>query len=192
MGQIPASFPRLVADAFFAHPVETISRPFSAAFGPRVSKSTFGGTGVSDCSVPGNHLSVLTSPSEAAILQGNNGVCVAEQACALRRCIVWRGAQSLGAGDGIVRGWTFGLREPQRGSLIPPIEGQSGVGHQLVGGEPRRLLPCKDRGDNIRSEKSQPHKARPIRSRDPFLVRDGLERRTVRLEHSLGDFLTTH
>src|SRR5271165_5334917 len=42
-GQILASFPRLVADAFFAHPVETISRPFSAAFSPRVSKSTFGG-----------------------------------------------------------------------------------------------------------------------------------------------------
>src|SRR5271157_6526962 len=44
----------------------------------------------------------------------------------------------------------------------------------------------------IRSEKSQPHKARRIRSRNPFLVRDGLERRTVRPEHSLGDFLTTH
>ena len=52
----------------------------SAAFGPRVSKSTFGGTGVSDCTVPGNHLSVLTSPSEAAILQGNNRLSVAEQA----------------------------------------------------------------------------------------------------------------
>jgi hypothetical protein len=82
-----------VADAFFAHAVETISRPFSAAFGPRVSKSTFGGPGVSDCSVPGNHLSVLTSPSEAAILQGNNAVSVAEQASALRRCVVRRGAQ---------------------------------------------------------------------------------------------------
>ena len=33
---------------------------------------------------------------------------------------------------------------------------------------------------------------RCIRSRDPFLVRDGLERRTVRLEHSLGDLLTAH
>ena len=61
-----------------------------------------------------------------------------------------------------------------------------------VGSEPRRLLPCKDRGDNIRSEKSQPHKARRIRSRDPFLVRDGLERRTVRFEHSLGDLLAAH
>ena len=49
----------------------------------------------------------------------------------------------------------IGLREPQRGSLIPPIEGQSGVGHQLVGSEPRRLLPCKDCGDNIRGEKSR-------------------------------------
>ena len=36
-------------------------------------------------------------------------------------------------------------------SLIPPIEGQTRVGHQLVGSEPRRLLPCKDRGDNIRA-----------------------------------------
>ncbi len=76
--------------------------------------------------------------------------------------------------------WAGGLRKPQRGSLISPIEGQTGVGHQLVGSEPRRLLPCKDRGDNIRSEKSEPHKARRIRSRDPFLVRDGIERRTVR------------
>ncbi len=106
--RIPASFPRLVADAFFAHPVETISRPFSAAFGPRVSKSTFGGTGVSDCSVPGNHLSVLTSPSEAA----NNGVSVGEQGCALRRCIVWRGAQSLGAVDAIVRDGPSGYANP--------------------------------------------------------------------------------
>ena len=74
-----------------------------------------------------------------------------------RAIAVWRGAQSFGAVHGIVRGWTIGLREPQRGSLIPPIEGQSGVGHQLVGREPRRLLPCKDRGDNISSEgASQP------------------------------------
>jgi len=33
---------------------------------------------------------------------------------------------------------------------------------------------------------------RCIRSRDPFLVRDGLERRTVRLEHSLSDLLTAY
>src|SRR5271166_931720 len=112
MSRILASFPRLVADAFFAHPVETISRPFSACFGPRVSKSTFGGTGVSDCSVPGNHLSVLTSPSEAAILQGNNGVSVAGQACALRRCIVLRGTQSFGAVDGIVRDGLSGYANP--------------------------------------------------------------------------------
>ncbi len=52
------------------------------------------------------------------------------------------------------KGRAIGLREPQRGSLIPPIEGQTGVGHQLVGGEAGRLLPCKDRGDNIRGEKS--------------------------------------
>ena len=31
-----------------------------------------------------------------------------------------------------------------------------------------------------------------VRSRDPFVARDGIERRTVRLEHSLGDFLTSH
>ena len=52
------------------------------------------------------------------------------------------------------KGRAIGLREPQGGSLIPPIEGQTGVGHQLVGGEAGRLLPCKDRGDNIRGEKS--------------------------------------
>jgi hypothetical protein len=73
MRQILASFPRLVADAFFAPSLETISRPFTAAFGPQVSKSTFGGTGVSDCAVPRNHLSVLASPNEAAILRENNG-----------------------------------------------------------------------------------------------------------------------
>src|SRR5271157_4838969 len=33
IGRILASFPRLVADAFSPHPVETISRPFSAALG---------------------------------------------------------------------------------------------------------------------------------------------------------------
>jgi hypothetical protein len=108
--RIIASFPRLVADAFFAHPVETISRPFSAAFGPRVSKSTFGGTGVSDCSIPRNHLSVLTSPSEVAIFHGNNGLSVAEQACALRRSIVRRGAQSAGPGMES-KGRAGGLRE---------------------------------------------------------------------------------
>src|SRR5271157_1286615 len=100
MRQIPASFPRLVADALFAHPVETISRPFSAAFGPRVSKSTIGGTGVSECLVPGNHLSVLTSPSEAAILQGNKELSVAEQA--LRSSPIHRVARST---ERWGRGW---------------------------------------------------------------------------------------
>jgi len=33
VGRILASFPRLVADAFSSHPVETIFRPFSAALG---------------------------------------------------------------------------------------------------------------------------------------------------------------
>src|SRR5271165_1299852 len=70
MGRILASFPRLVADAFSPHPVETISRPFSAALCPQVSKPTFGGTGVSACAVRRNHLSVLASPSDVG--QGNN------------------------------------------------------------------------------------------------------------------------
>jgi hypothetical protein len=51
------------------------------------------------------------------------------------------------------KGWTIGLREPQRDALIPPIEGQTGVGHQLVRGQPGRLLSRKDRGDNIGCEK---------------------------------------
>ena len=133
---------------------------------------------------------LTTSPSEGAILQGNKGLSVAEQA--LRSSPIHRVARSTERWGREFKGRAIGLREPQRGSLIPPIEGQTRVGHQLVGSEPRRLLPCKDRGDNIRSEKSQPHKARRVRSRDPFFVRDGLERRTVRFEHSLGDLLTTH
>ena len=71
-----------------------------------------------------------------------------------------------------------------------PLERQTGVGHQLVGGEPRRLLPCEDRGDNIRGEESQPHKTCCIGSRDLFLPCDGLEGWTVRFEQSLGDLLT--
>jgi hypothetical protein len=73
------------------------------------------------------------------------------------------------------KGWTIGLCEPQRDALIPPIEGQTGVGHQLVRGEPGRLLSRKDRGDNIGCEKGQPHNPRRIRSRDLLLPRDGLE-----------------
>jgi hypothetical protein len=62
----------------------------------------------------------------------------------LRSSPIHRVARSIERwGRGWIRkGWTIGLREPQRGSLIPPIEGQTRVGHQLVGSEPRRLLPC--------------------------------------------------
>ena len=60
-------------------------------------------------------------------------------------------------------GRTIGLCKPQRRSLIPPIEGQTGVGHQLVGGETGGLLSRQDRGDNIRGEESQSDKARCIR-----------------------------
>ena len=65
--------------------------------------STFGGTGVSDCTVLGNHLSVLTSPSETAILHRN------DQAPAIA---VGRGAQSFGAGGGIVREGLSGYANP--------------------------------------------------------------------------------
>src|SRR5208282_2463354 len=67
IGRILASFLRLVADVFSPHPIETISRPFSAALGPQVSKPTFGGAGVSDCAVRRNHLSVLASPSDVNV-----------------------------------------------------------------------------------------------------------------------------
>ena len=46
--------------------------------------------------------------------------------------------------------------EAQRGSLTPPNEGQTRVGHQLVGGEAGRLLSRRDRGDNIRGKEAQP------------------------------------
>src|SRR5208282_3103684 len=74
VGRILASFPGVVADAFSPHPVETISRPFSAALGPQVSKPTFGGTGVSDCAVRRNHLSILASRSDAALLFGRRNL----------------------------------------------------------------------------------------------------------------------
>src|SRR5208282_6903607 len=90
------------------------------------------------------------------------------------------------------KGCAIALREPQHGSLIPPIEGQARIGHQLVGGEAGRLLSREDRGDNIRGEKSQSNKARCIGRRDLLLMRDVLDRRTVRLEYPLGDLLTAH
>jgi hypothetical protein len=92
----------------------------------------------------------------------------------------------------MAKGGLLGLREPQRDALIPPIEGQTRVGHQLIGGEARGLLSRQDRGDNVGCEKGQPHNPRRIRSRDLFLPRDGLEGWTVRFEHSLGDLLTPH
>src|SRR5271169_3404421 len=72
MGRILASFLRLVADAFSPHPVETISRPFSAALGRQVSKPTFGGTGVSDCAVRRTIFRSWRLQATSAILQGNN------------------------------------------------------------------------------------------------------------------------
>src|SRR5271166_690279 len=83
VGRILASFLRLVVDAFSPHPAETISRPFSAASGPRVSKPTFGGTGVSDCAVRRNHLSVLASPSDVGNSAGEQLGVRAEHACTL-------------------------------------------------------------------------------------------------------------
>ncbi len=74
------------------------------------------------------------------------------------------------------KGCAIALREPQRGTLIPPVEGQTGVGHQLVGGEAGRLPSRQDRGDNVRGEKSQSDKARCIGRRDLLLMRDVLDR----------------
>src|SRR5271157_3693715 len=86
VGRILASFLRLVAEAFSPRRAETISRPFSAALGPQASKPTFGGTGVSDCAVRRNHLSVLASPSDVGNSAGEQSGVRAEHACALRRC----------------------------------------------------------------------------------------------------------
>jgi hypothetical protein len=110
MGQIPASFPRLVADAFFASSLETISRPFTSAFGPQVSKSTFCSTGVSDCAVPWNHLSVRASPTELAILRENNGRPRLNKHAHFAEAS-W-GAQSVVAGDGIGRDGLTGYANP--------------------------------------------------------------------------------
>src|SRR5208337_4929416 len=104
VGRILASFPRLVAEAFSPHPVETISRPFSAASGPRVSKPTFGGTGVSDCAVRRNHLSVLASPSDVGNSAGEQLGVRAEHACTRLPSQEWNR-----------KGWAIGLtRTPAR------------------------------------------------------------------------------
>ena len=100
------------------------------------------------------------------------------------------GSAKRGAGDGVVGDGLSVLSEPQRGSLVPPIERQTRVGHQLVGGELRGLLSRQDRGDDIGGEESQPHEARCIRGCDIFLSRDVLKGRTAGLEQSLADFPT--
>ena len=50
---------------------------------------------------------------------------------------------------------------------------------------------AKSRGTRLR-EKGQPYNAGRVGSRVPLPVRDGIELGTVRLEHSLGGFLTSH
>jgi hypothetical protein len=171
--------------------VETIFGRFIDPLHPRVSNGFFGGTGVSDCTVTRNHLSLLPSPSEAPIRRRN------DQAFELNKRALTadasRGEEYEASSQGSNgKGWTIGLREPQRDALIPPIEGQTGVGYQLVRGEPGRSLSRKDRGDNIGCEKGQPHSPRRVRSRDLLLPRDGFEGWAVRFEHSLGDLLTAY
>src|SRR5271166_2696062 len=101
MGQIPASFPRLVADAFFAHPAETIFRPFCRfrSSSLEVDFRWYGRLRLHGPRQPsfGPHVSERGGNSAGEY----NGLFVAEQACPLRRSIVWRGAQGVGAGDGI-------------------------------------------------------------------------------------------
>src|SRR5208282_3643967 len=81
VARILASFLRLVADAFSPHPVETISRPFSAALG-RQSRSPLSVvraslTARSAATIFGSWRLQATS----AILQGNNRASRAEHAC---------------------------------------------------------------------------------------------------------------
>ncbi len=87
---------------------------------------------------------------------------------------------------------TYRSGEPQRRSLVPPVERQARVGHQLVGGELRRLLSRQDRGDDVGGEEGQPHDARRIRGGDIFLAGDVLRgwdcrpRTIVRRSSGLG------
>jgi hypothetical protein len=46
----------------------------------------------------------------------------------------------------------------------------------LLAVSPAGCFPARIAVDNIRGEKSQPHKTRRVRSRDPFLARNGIER----------------
>src|SRR5271165_4702380 len=84
VGRILASFLRLVADAFSPHPVETISRPFSAALGPQVSKPTFGGTLTARSAATIFRSWRLQATS--AILQGNNRASGLNTHALSRRC----------------------------------------------------------------------------------------------------------
>src|SRR5271166_2665558 len=59
----------------------------------------------------------------------------ADPSCGEEHRALWPGMES--------KGRAIGLREPQRGSLIPPIEGQTRVSHQLVGSEPGGCFPAR-------------------------------------------------
>src|SRR5208283_4227890 len=124
-GRILASFPRLVADAFSPLPVETISRPFSAALGPQVSKPTFGGTGVSDCAVRRNHLSVLASPSNVGNSAGEQSGVRAEHACALTPHAT--GVRTrLPSQEWNRKGWAIGLTRTPARHADPASRGADG------------------------------------------------------------------
>ena len=47
--------------------------------------------------------------------------------------------------------------------MVAPIERQTRVSHQLVGGEVSWLFSRQDRSDNVGGKKVQPHEARRIR-----------------------------
>ncbi len=89
---------------------------------------------------------------------------------------------ALRAATAIALDMADGAGEPERGSLVPPVERQTCIGHQLVGGELGRLFACQDRGDDVGSEEFQPHDPRCVRGRDIFLSSDLVEVRTADLE----------
>ena len=72
-----------------------------------------------------------------------------------------------------------GSGEPERGSLVLPFERQTGVGHQLVGGELGRLFARQDCGDDVGSEEFQPHDPRCVGGREIFLSGDLVEARAA-------------
>jgi len=73
---------------------------------------------------------------------------------------------------GRVEASTLVSGEPEGGSLLAPIQGQTRVGHQLVGGQSGGLLSRQDRRDDVRGEESQPHQTRCICGRDSLLGGD--------------------